>query len=51
MNRTYEAIRSIHVRFPFDSRSIPVRFDLKTFDYVWGRNEAALLTKKINILF
>ena len=27
-------LRWIYVRFPFDSLSIPVRFDLKKFDYV-----------------
>ena len=32
----------IYVRFPFDSHMIPVRFDLKTFDYVWDKDEAAL---------
>ena len=36
--------RSICIRFPFDSRLIPVRIDLKTFDFVWIKKRTS--TKK-----
>ena len=41
VNRTFD-LHSIHIRFAFDSHSISVKFNLKTFDSVWVKNEAAL---------